>query len=68
VVACTLISLNINLNEVRGQVGSILGYRKDVTGGQAPFTPTLESCQLPSQWKTAWKETTGFSGTSISML
>src|SRR5215213_9530101 len=39
VAAQALYSLNVNLDEVREQVESIVGYGEEGTGGQAPFTP-----------------------------
>ncbi len=39
VAAQALYSLNVNLDEVREQVESIVGYGEEGTGAQAPFTP-----------------------------
>ena len=39
VAAQALSSLNVTLDEVRGQVESIVGYGEEGTGAQAPFTP-----------------------------
>ena len=39
VAAQALYSLNVNLDDVREQVESIVGYGEEGTGAQAPFTP-----------------------------
>jgi ATP-dependent Clp protease ATP-binding subunit ClpC len=39
VAAQALYSLNVVLDEVREQVESIVGYREEGTGAQAPVTP-----------------------------
>ena len=39
VAARALKSVNVSLDGVREQVGSIVGYGEEGAGGQAPFTP-----------------------------
>jgi ATP-dependent Clp protease ATP-binding subunit ClpA len=39
IAAQALVSLNVTLDEAREQLGSIVGYGKEGTGPEAPFTP-----------------------------